>query len=72
VGERFLKALLAVLAGNAIYFLVLAPLLPPAARHQPLQLDLGLVVDFGVCLAVYGMVEWVARRSRARRRGRGC
>ena len=48
---NFIHALVAVLAGNAAYFL-LARYLPPRARHVPFQIDLGLVVDFWLCLVV--------------------
>ena len=40
--------LVAVLGGNFLYFVVLFPYLPPAARHRPSQLDWGLLVDFSL------------------------
>jgi hypothetical protein len=55
---RWVKSLIAVVAGNAVYF-SLAPHMPPAARHQPFRLDLGVLVDFWFCLAVYGLIELV-------------
>jgi hypothetical protein len=58
---RFIHALVAVLAGNAAYFLLM-PHLPPSARHQPLRLDVGLVVDFCFCLAVFGVVKMFASK----------
>ncbi|MBZ5597414.1 MAG: hypothetical protein LAN83_03750 [Acidobacteriia bacterium] len=58
---NFVHALIAVLAGNAAYFLVM-PYLPLPARHVPLRLDLGLVVDFWFCLVILGIVKMVARR----------
>jgi hypothetical protein len=58
---RFIHALVAVLAGNAAYFLLM-PHLPPSARHQPLRLDVGLVVDFCFCLAVFGVVKMFANK----------
>jgi hypothetical protein len=58
--NNFVHALIAVLAGNAIYFLVM-PYLPAPARHVAPHLDLGLVVDFWVCLVVLGLVKTVAR-----------
>ncbi len=58
---NFVHALIAVLAGNVIYFLVM-PYLPTAARHVAPRLDLGLVVDFWFCLVVLGVVKMVARR----------
>ena len=62
---KFVKALIAVLVGNAIYFLLLMPLLPPAGRHGIARIDLGLVIDFWVCVAVFGLIELVLRRKRA-------
>jgi hypothetical protein len=50
---NFLHALAAVLAGNVVYFLLL-PFLPPAARHVPFQIDLGLAVDGCFCLVFTG------------------
>ncbi|HKS72316.1 MAG TPA: hypothetical protein VJQ82_03910 [Terriglobales bacterium] len=58
---NFVHALIAVLAGNAIYFLVM-PYLPVSARHVAPHLDLGLVVDFWFCLVILGVVKMVARR----------
>jgi hypothetical protein len=54
--RNFVHALIAVLAGNAIYFLLM-PHLPPAAQHAPFKTDLGLVVDFWFCLVVFGIVK---------------
>jgi len=55
-----LQALLAVILGNVVYF-VLVPSLPPAARHHPFRLDLGMMVDFWFCLVAYGLIR-TARR----------
>ena len=63
---RFWRSLVAVVAGNAVYFLVLFPLLPVGARHEPFRLDWGLVVDFWLCLFVWGLLEMAAQR-RARK-----
>src|SRR5512132_191327 len=65
VRTNLAKSFVAVISGNAIYFLLLMPLLPPAARHAPYKIDLGLVVDFWVCLACYGIVELISRRMRS-------
>jgi hypothetical protein len=59
---NFLQALLAIVLGNVAYF-VLAPSLPPAARHHPFHPDLGLAVDFWFCLVAYGLIR-TARRWR--------
>ena len=63
--RRLLKQLAAILIGNAIYFLLMTPHLPPAAQHRPDKLDLGLLVDFWVCVVVYGLIELIARRRKA-------
>ncbi|HXM61217.1 MAG TPA: hypothetical protein VN950_10205 [Terriglobales bacterium] len=64
---NFFHALVAVLAGNAAYFL-LVKYLPPAARHVPFRIDLGLVVDFWFCLVVFGIIKTIAgRRQRSNR-----
>lgn len=65
---NFWKSLIAILVGNAIYFLLLWPYLPLAARHRVNSIDLGLVVDFWVCLVVYGVIELVLRAKRTRKR----
>jgi len=57
-----LQALFAILLGNAAYFL-LSPSFPAAARHRPLALDLGLLIDFWFCLVAYGLIR-TARRWR--------
>ncbi len=65
--RNFWKSLIAVLAGNAVYFLLM-PHLPPAARHAPGRLDLGLLIDFWFCVVAYGVVDlW--QRFRARKAG---
>ena len=56
VTTNFLQSLLAVLLGNAAYF-VLMPSLPPAARHKLFAIDLGLLVDFWFCLVAYGLIR---------------
>lgn len=60
---NFVHALIAVLVGNAAYFLVM-PYLPLPARHVAPRLDLGLVVDFWFCLVILGIVKTVSRRRR--------
>lgn len=56
---NFVQSLIAVLAGNAIYFLLM-PHLPQAARHVPRRLDLGVAVDLWLCLVVLGIVKAIA------------
>jgi len=62
--RRLVKQAAAVVAGNLLYFFVLMPHLPPAGRHQPYRLDLGLLVDLWVCLVLYGIVERLDRMWR--------
>ena len=65
---NFLQSLAAILAGNAIYFLLLEPRLPAAARHRLFQFDLGLVLDAGICLLCYGLLEFLTRwKSRSKK-----
>jgi hypothetical protein len=59
--RNFLDALLAVLAGNAIYYL-LRPHLPLGIRHYRFAEDWGLVVDFAICTVIFVGVK-IARRS---------
>jgi hypothetical protein len=56
---NFVRSLLAVLLGNAAYY-VLMPSLPPAARHKLFQVDIGLAVDFWFCLVAYGLIRTAA------------
>jgi ADP-heptose:LPS heptosyltransferase len=60
--QNFLDALLAVLAGNAIYYLLM-PHLPRAVRHRLFQEDLGLLVDFAICTAIFLVVKHASRKS---------
>ena len=65
VVANYLQSLLAVLLGNAAYY-VLQPSLPPAARHKLFQIDLGLLVDFWFCLVAYGLIrtaQWWRHRE---------
>ena len=58
---NFVHALIAVLGGNAAYFLLMS-YLSAGARHVPFHIDLGLVVDFWFCLVVFGIVKTVAKK----------
>ncbi len=63
---RLLRAAAAVLAGNAIYFVLLLRRLPAWLRHRPFTLDAGLALDFLICAAIFlalGLVPNPARRS---------
>jgi hypothetical protein len=57
---NLLQALLAIILGNVVYF-ALIPSLPPVARHRPLHLDLGIILDFGFCLVAYGLIRTVKK-----------
>lgn len=56
--RNFLKSLASVLLGNAIYFLLM-PKLPLRAQHQYNRLDLGLIIDFWICVVIYGLISTV-------------
>ncbi len=60
--KNFMDALLAVLAGNAIYYLLM-PHLPAAIRHSLFKEDWGLLVDFGICTAIFIAVKYARRRE---------
>jgi hypothetical protein len=62
--RKLLKQTIAIVVGNLIYFFLLMPHLPPAGRHRPDRLDLGLMVDFWVCVVLYGVIELVDRKWR--------
>ena len=53
--------------GNAIYFLLM-PHLPLAAQHRTYTLlpDLGLLVDFWICLVLYGVIAFLFRSHTGR------
>ena len=67
---NFIHALVAVLAGNAAYFL-LVRYLPPQVRHVPFHMDLGFVLDFWLCLVAFGMIKTLAGWRRGLTRPRG-
>ena len=56
--HRLWRYLIAILAGNAIYFAV-EQYLPPRGQHQPFQLDWGLAIDFWMCLVCYMIVRLI-------------
>ena len=63
VSGNFLQSLVAVLVGNGLYFALMSHL-PVLAQHHIKRLDWGLVVDFWMCLVIYGFLE-IAKRWRA-------
>ena len=62
---RLLKQLAAVMVGSVLYFFVLMPHLPLAARHEPFRLDWGLLVLAWLCLVLYGLLELASRHRRS-------
>ena len=56
--RRTWQSLIAVLAGNAVYFST-ERFLPPRAQHHSYQIDWGLAVDFWICLVCYGLVRLI-------------
>ncbi|MGB9074679.1 MAG: hypothetical protein WCC22_18730 [Terriglobales bacterium] len=60
--RNFLDALVAVLAGNAIYFLLM-PHLPLPARHSLFREDWGLLVDFCICAAIFAGLKLMRQKG---------
>jgi hypothetical protein len=60
--KNFFDALVAVLAGNAIYYLLM-PHLPALARHRLFQEDWGLLVDFAICTVIFAVVKYARRNE---------
>ena len=58
MNRRFWQSLIAVLAGNAIYFSI-ERYLPLRAQHHIYQIEWGLGVDFWICLVCYGLVRLI-------------
>ena len=58
--KNFLDALLAVLAGNAIYYLLM-PRLPRVIRHSLYKEDWGLLIDFAICSVIFAAVKYQRR-----------
>jgi hypothetical protein len=69
--RRWVEYLIAILAGNGIYFAVLDTSLPPALQHRPFGFDLGLLIDFACCVLVYGAIRLGSRHAHAARPGGG-
>lgn len=62
VTVNLLQAFAAVVLGNVVYFLLM-PSLPYSARHRPLHFDIGMLLDFWLCLVAYGLIR-TARKWR--------
>jgi hypothetical protein len=69
--RRWVEYLVAILAGNGIYFAVLHPGLPPSLQHQPFRFDVGLLIDFICCVLVYAAIRLGTRHARRLTAGRG-
>jgi len=59
---NLLQSFIAVVVGNVVYFLLM-PHLPPPARHRLGKMDLGVVIDFWICLVFWGAIKTLARRK---------
>ena len=59
--RRWLEYLIAILLGNAIYYFSLVPHLPVSFHHEGYQIDLGMLLDFIVCVCVYGFIRLGSR-----------
>ncbi len=66
---NFLQALVAVVLGNAAYFLMVR-YLPARAYHHPFHIDVGLLVDLWFCLLAFGLVKTIARKRKTGNPGR--
>ena len=58
--KNFFDALVSVLAGNAVYYLLM-PHLPRVARHALFKEDWGLLVDFAICAVIFAAVRYARR-----------
>jgi len=56
--RRWAEYLVAVLAGNIAY-LFIEPQLPNALRHRMFRIDVGLAIDFLMCVGIYGVVRLI-------------
>jgi len=61
--RRWIEYTIAILAGNAIYFLVLYPGFPRVLQHKPWRFDAGLALDFLLCVVVYGVIRLGVRHA---------
>ena len=63
--RRWAEYLVAILGGNIIY-LAIEPQLPISFRHRMFQIDLGLALDFLICVACTASSAWCAVPARQR------
>jgi hypothetical protein len=64
--RNVVEAVVGVIAGNSLYFLVLWRYLPEHARHRVYQLDLGILIDFCLCAACFGAVKLIFKIKKRR------
>ena len=69
--RRWVEYTAAILAGNAIYFLVLFPDLAPPLRHEQFRFALGMALDFLCCVVVYGVIRLGVNQARRMNQGSG-
>jgi hypothetical protein len=50
--HNWMRMLLAILAGNLVYFLA-EPILPDFLAHDIYKVDAGLILDFAICAGIY-------------------
>ncbi|MGA8074447.1 MAG: hypothetical protein WB995_13290 [Candidatus Acidiferrales bacterium] len=67
--RRWIEYLIAILLGNAIYYFSFQPHLPPVWRHPGAKIDLGLLLDFLVCVGVYGLIRLGIHLQQEKSRG---
>jgi len=58
IARQWGEYILAILAGNILYLLI-EPHLPTALRHRLFRVDAGVMVDFLLCVFVYGGIRLV-------------
>ncbi|MGO9643070.1 MAG: hypothetical protein ACLP1Y_17400 [Candidatus Acidiferrales bacterium] len=61
LARRWGEYVLAILAGNILYLLI-EPQLPTALHHRLFRVDAGVLIDFVLCVLIYGGIR-LARRS---------
>jgi hypothetical protein len=59
--RRWLEYLIAILLGNVIYYYSIVPHLSKAFQHTGYRIDLGMLLDFVICVAVYGLIRLGSR-----------
>ncbi len=60
--HNWMRMLLAILLGNVIYFAA-QPVLPEVLTHHLFKVDIGLILDFCVCAAIYLLLRKTRRNG---------